>query len=101
MNQIFLTGVDLNELLGKIGQLIDERLSKLPPDPEKPPFKFISRAEVAKLLKISLPTLHDWTKLGILQSYKIGNRVLYKLAEVEQALTKAETFKHKKGGFHA
>lgn len=50
--------------------------------------EYITRNEIAKLFKISLMTVHDWTKKGILQSYKIGNRVLYKKHEVENSIVK-------------
>lgn len=49
---------------------------------------YITRREVAKLFQISLVTVHDWTKKGILQAYKIANRVYYKQSEVESSLTK-------------
>jgi hypothetical protein len=49
-------------------------------------------------LKITLPTLHDWTKLGYLRSYKMGTRVLYKQSEVIETLEKVPSFKHRKGG---
>lgn len=49
---------------------------------------YVTRREVAKLFKISLVTLNDWTNKGILQAYKIGNRVYYKQYEIETAVTK-------------
>jgi excisionase family DNA binding protein len=86
-------------LLERIGQLIDSRLNKAAnPNEQKAQSKFITRKEVAKLLKISLATLNDWTKQKIVQSYKIGNRVLYKEQEILAAVDKVATFKHKKGG---
>lgn len=94
MNEILLNGINVDELLEKIGVLIDAKLANASPQESKS--VLLSRQEVAKLLKITLPTLHDWTKLGWLQSYKIGNRVLYKLEEVEKALTKVLNNKHKK-----
>ena len=43
----------------------------------------LTRKEVAKLLRISLPTLHDWTNKDIIQSYSLGlNRRRYKRDEV-------------------
>ena len=53
---------------------------------EKTNEPYLSRKEVAKMLKISLPTLNEWSKQGILQSYKKGNRVLYKTSEIEEAV---------------
>ena len=100
MNQILLNGINVNELLEKIAQLIDTKIGHFHQPTEKKQSKFISRAEVAAILKISLPTLNEWTKLGWLLSYKMGNRVLYNHEEVEQSLTKVIANKHKKGGYH-
>jgi excisionase family DNA binding protein len=100
INQILLNELDVNELLEKIGQLIDSRILQVQKSSLKNPPKFISRKEVAELLKISLPTLNEWTKLGWLLSYKMGNRVLYKQEEVERAICKVTAYKYKKGGTH-
>lgn len=96
--EILLIRVKLDELLAKIGSVVETKLSKgnHPPNKEDPENKYLSRAEVAKLLKISLPTLHIWTKLKLLQSYKIGNRVLYKQQEIENALLNSVNLKYKK-----
>lgn len=99
MTQIILNGINLHELLDQVGQIIESKLKQIQfPDNKLKDAEFITRQEVAKLLKITLPTLHEWTKLGWLQSYKLGNRVLYKKQEVEQALHKVGSFKFKKGG---
>lgn len=48
--------------------------------------QYLTRLETADLLKITLPTLHTWTKKGYLRAYRIGERnVYYKLAEVLSA----------------
>lgn len=101
MNQILLNGINVNELLDKIGQLIENKIAQSNDKPKKQDHsKFISRKEAAKLLKISLPTLNDWTKSGLLNSYQIGTRVLYKPEEVEQSLTQRNFTKFRKGGSH-
>jgi len=58
---------------------------------------YLNRFEVADLLRISLPTLGNWTKEGILQSYRIGKRVLYRVDEVNSSLQKARNLKYKRG----
>lgn len=101
MSQIFLSGMNLNELLDNIGQLVEKKLDKALSQhvkPNKP--KFITRKEVATLLNVTLATLHDWTKLGWIQSYKVGRRVLYKESEVIASVEKLALNKHKKGGNH-
>ena len=101
MNEILFTGVSLNELAERIGQVIDSKIRDFAPHHKtEKQSGYITRAEVAKLLKISLPTLNEWTKLGWLQSYKIGNRVLYKQGEVEKSLRQDSLRKYKKGGFN-
>ncbi|NLP59230.1 helix-turn-helix domain-containing protein [Lutibacter sp. B1] len=61
-----------------------EKLSKSF-QPIEPP-KYLTRQEVAKILKISLVTLSDWNKKGILKPYRLGNLVRYKQSELDQAL---------------
>ncbi|WP_020597798.1 helix-turn-helix domain-containing protein [Spirosoma panaciterrae] len=46
---------------------------------------FLTRHEVAEILKISVVTVWSWTKKGILQSYRIGNHVRYKRSEIIKA----------------
>jgi excisionase family DNA binding protein len=96
-DQFLLIGTHIDDLLKRIEQIIDKRLNSLSPQTQKQS-EYISRKDVGKLLKVSLPTLHEYTKLGWLQSYKIGNRVLYKREEVEQSLNQVLFQKHKKGG---
>lgn len=48
--------------------------------------KMFTRKETAEFLKVSLPTLHIWSKTGKLKFYRIGNRVLYKKNEIMNAL---------------
>lgn len=37
----------------------------------------LTRAETARLLKVSLQTLYNWTKAGLLSGYKIGAKTVY------------------------
>lgn len=94
MNEILLNGISLDELLQKIEKLLDAKLRTPPANETKQ--DFVSRSEVATLLKITLPTLNEWTKLGWLQSYKMGNRVLYKFHEVLESVKKTSFNKNKK-----
>lgn len=38
---------------------------------------YLTRGEAAQFLKITLPTLHTWTKCGKIKAHPIGGRVLY------------------------
>ena len=52
--------------------------------------QYLTREEVSELLKISLSTIHNWTKRGILLPYQIGGRVYYKASEIESSMIKLE-----------
>src|SRR4051812_41474986 len=93
--QILFTGITVNDLLLQIEQIFDAKISSQLPKSTENQSDFVTRKEVSKLLKVSLPTLHDWTKHGWLQSYKIGNRVLYKRQEIEDSINQVQSFKFK------
>ncbi len=63
-------------------------LAKEPPSGSKlkESKELLTRKEVASKFRISLVTLNDWSKKGILKSYRIGNRVLYKSYEIGSSL---------------
>jgi excisionase family DNA binding protein len=97
MKQILIIGIDAKDFLAEIALLLDKKAgiqSESTKGNELP--NYLTRSEVAALLKITLPTLHDWTKLGWLKAYKMGHRVLYKSEEVHEALNKVSINKHKK-----
>lgn len=60
----------------------------------KTPTVLITRNETAALLKISLPCLHRYTKLGIITGFKIGARVLYNKDDLLSNLTKIQSLKY-------
>ena len=56
--------------------------------------ELLTRKEIAKLLRVSLPTLHDWTKRGIIKGYRIEGKVYYKRSEIEESLTEIQAQKY-------
>ena len=52
----------------------------------KEPTEYLTRAEVADMLKVDLSTLWKWQKIGKLIPYGIGNRVYFKRSDIEAAL---------------
>ena len=46
----------------------------------------LTREDTAKLLKISLPCLHNWMNKGILEAYKIGNRTYFYESDIHRIL---------------
>src|ERR1035437_1917245 len=78
-----------------IRDIIDERFLLL--DQNKSTNEYGTRKQVASKLHISLPTLNELTKSGVLIGYKIQGRVLYKWPEIDQSLTRVESIKYKRG----
>ena len=79
-----------------IGAIVEEKLRHFKPEPPQPTnSEYATRKDVCERLKISLSTLHYYTKDGILKGYRIGGRVLYKWIEVEDAIKQIETIKYK------
>lgn len=54
----------------------------------KIPNEYLTRQEVAEMLKCDLSTVHNWTTRGILTKYCISNRTYYKRSDIEAALVK-------------
>ncbi len=71
------------EILDGVEKLLKEFSKQFQP---KEPMVWISRKDVSELLGISLPTIHEWGKQGILKPYKIGNRVRYRMSDIEKTL---------------
>lgn len=96
MQNVILTTHTTEELTGLIGQAVREAIkNSLPVFPSTTPSeKLLTRKETADKLKISLVTLNDWTKRGLIQSYLIGGRVLYKDSEIEKSLYQVKIVKY-------
>jgi Helix-turn-helix domain len=54
----------------------------------KEPTTWLTKKEVSIILSISIVTIDDWSKKGILNPFRIGNRIRFQRKQVEQALTK-------------
>lgn len=59
--------------------------------PSQQTTKYLTRKETAKLLRISLPTLGEYVKRGIIKSKKMGARVLFNENDIKEAIHTIET----------
>jgi phage terminase Nu1 subunit (DNA packaging protein) len=81
-----IEATDLLNRLDRMENAIAAALANQPQTTQDTAPNYITRKEVARLFKISLVTVNDWTRKGILTAYKVANRVYYKPNEVESAL---------------
>lgn len=49
--------------------------------------EYLTPKEVAKALKITLPTVNSYSLKGLLKAYRLGRKVRYKKSELGLALT--------------
>ena len=94
MDNIILTTIP--ELQGLIEATVRKVFSENPAFSQKPhqETEYITRKETAKILGVSLPTLNEWTKKGIIQGYRISSRVRYKKDEILSSLNKVQAVKY-------
>lgn len=52
--------------------------------------EWLTAKEVCILLKISLTSLHDWSKKGIIQKHRIGDRIRFRHDEIIGSLQRME-----------
>ena len=95
MSAIILQGLSVSDLRNLISEVIREQGLSNPMQPVCTGADYLTRQEVAKILQISLPTLHDYTKRGFIPAYRIGNKVRYIRSEVDASLGIIKSLKHK------
>ncbi len=91
MTKMMFTSIELPELKKIVEDAIFNQLKSFAPTVEQKQNQLLTRKQTASFLCISLPTLHDWTKTGIIKAHRIGNRVLYKIDEINNSLNQINT----------
>ena len=87
MESIQFLGISPEQLRTAISNDVKGQLDELKKSFQpKTPQELLTRTETAKLLKINLSSVHNWTKKGLLKPYGISGKVYYKRSEVESAL---------------
>lgn len=87
----------LTPLVDILTDMIADKIKKKMLDENKPrEIEFYNRAETANLLHITLPTLYKITKEGVINSVKIGGRVLYDAEEINRVAKNGCRLKYRK-----
>ena len=84
-----IIGITPEELKENIINDVKQELSKLVANlslNEKTQEEYLTRKEVAKILKVSVVTLSDWEKKKILSPNRLGNLIRYKKSDIDNAL---------------
>lgn len=91
MNDLILSPISIGELRTVISETVSSEVNKLLQlQNQQPPTELISRKETAKILGVSLVTLNEWQKTGLIPAYRINSRIRYKRVEVMESLSKIQ-----------
>lgn len=86
-NATLVNGITSTELTETILNGVKNQLDNLKKGFQpKEPDEFLTRMETAKLLKISLVTVHQWVKDGVLKPLKMGNRTYFSRKELKETM---------------
>ena len=97
MENIIMSQLSLDEFKLIISETIRKELETIPREISiKKKEIYGTRKEVARELHISLPTLNELTKSGILKGYRLQRRVLYKWSEIEDSLREIKSPKYRR-----
>lgn len=88
MNEhLILNGLTVERLSEMIREAVREEMRKMQlPNWREQSEHYLSRKEVAALLKISLVTLTSWINRGKIKAHKIGGRVLFRESDVKESV---------------
>lgn len=93
---IVLSSLTVPDLVGQIARAVCSGMDTRPQTTTPLREELLTREEAAQLLGITLPTLRDYTKRGLVAGYRIGTRVRYKRSEVLGSLQQIRTSKTKR-----
>jgi excisionase family DNA binding protein len=98
MQNLIFSQIPIDEFRALISDTVRAEMQKNCISEPKPETELlITRLETAKILGVSLVTLNEWTKQGIIPGYRISSRVRYKKAEILNAVSQIQTLKYRRG----
>ena len=84
---IQITEVTIDELADKISAILLLKIENYIKELTKPKNnKLLTRKEVAVMLRVSLVTIGVWSKVGILNPIRMGNRIFFKEQDILNTL---------------
>ena len=87
MEKVIFLEVTPEQLQKQIQEGLEKKLNQfLENYKPKQPNDYLTRNEVAELLKVDLSTIHNWCKKGKLKPFGIGNRVYFLRSQIEESM---------------
>ena len=96
MKNLSFTEIPIEELKQVLSDTIRTEIGKY--NFSKPPeTELITRKETATILGVSLITLSEWAKNGVIPCYRINTRIRFKKHEILEAVNNGKTIKYRRG----
>ena len=86
----------LNAMIENLADAIAEKVAakNKAEDSNKP--KYYTRKELCEILQVTNPTVIEMVKRGEIREKKIGGRILYDVAEIDEAVKENKIFRYKR-----
>jgi len=97
MQNLIFSQIPIEEFRTLISDTVRAEMQKNSISDPQPTTELLTRLETAKILGVSLPTLNEWTKTGVIPGYRIASRIRYKRAEILNAVKQINTLKYRRG----
>ena len=88
LNSTFPITFPINEIAEALAERLTPLFMGIKTQETPPAENYFPRKDTAAKLNVSLPTLNEYTKRGLITGYRFGVRVMYKQSDIEAALTK-------------
>ena len=85
-NSVLIQGATLADLERMIDRAVAKRMEDFYKSIQPKPDPLIKRVDAARLLGVSLPTLDNYGKYGILHPRHVGGRIYYVQSEIDTYL---------------
>ncbi|NLI71842.1 MAG: helix-turn-helix domain-containing protein [Bacteroidales bacterium] len=100
-NEILLNGISFNDFQNSIQTIVSNEVQKAveqltPPESTDTTPELLTRKQTAEYLGVSLPTLHKWTKKGIIPAKRIGSLIRYEKNIICDTMKDVETLKYRR-----
>jgi len=95
-DRVILHQTPLEDIRALIVEAVADQCKKCQLNKPEEPERIFDRKQTAKQFGISLVTLNEYTKNGIVKAVRIGSRVRYRQSDIESALASVVTTASKK-----
>ena len=91
MNNLIFHQTTLDDFRLLISEAVEAQCKKCQMNKRVETEKLFTRKETAKTLQISLPTLSEYTRNGIIKSVRMGSCIRYRQSDIDTALISVQT----------